>query len=156
MGPLRNDGYGRSLPLRRELQDNAERRADYRLQRLRTNSVFRRQRPIRAGPGHQWTFYGTTYFGGVHGYGTIFSLSTGQAPFVETRPTLGAVGKVVTILGYKLAGTTSVTFNGEPAAFIVHSATDITTTVPAGATTGKVEVITPEGTLASNVNFRIP
>ena len=90
------------------------------------------------------------------GYGTVFSLFTGQAPFIETRPTSGAVGKDVRILGYKLTGATIVTFNGEPAAFIIQSETDITTTVPAGATTGKVEVITPEGKLSTNVNFRIP
>jgi len=80
-------------------------------------------------------FYGTTNNGGASancdgGCGTIFALSTGQAPFVETRPTIGVVGEVVTILGYKLTGTTSVTFNGIPAAFTVDAATAITTTVP--------------------------
>jgi hypothetical protein len=38
----------------------------------------------------------------------------------------------------------------------VVSSTEITTKVPTGATTGKVEVTTPSGTLASNVNFRVP
>jgi uncharacterized protein (TIGR03437 family) len=66
------------------------------------------------------------------------------------------VDKTITILGYKLTGATSVTFNGTPASFVVHSGTEITTTVPAGATTGKVEVITPDGTLSSNVEFRVP
>jgi uncharacterized repeat protein (TIGR03803 family) len=100
--------------------------------------------------------YGTANSGGANGSGTIFSLSTGQAPFIETRPASGEVGKTVTILGYKLTGATSVTFNGTPAAFTVESATQIATTVPTGATTGKVEVITPDGTLSSNVAFRIP
>jgi hypothetical protein len=41
-------------------------------------------------------------------------------------------------------------------AFTVQSASEITTTVPAGATTGKVEVTLPVGTLSSNVPFRVP
>jgi uncharacterized repeat protein (TIGR03803 family) len=98
-------------------------------------------------------FYGTT--SGLGGYGVVFSLSTDQGPFVETRPTSGKVGKTVTILGYELTGATSVTFNGVPAAFTVRSDTEITTTVPASATTGNVQVITPSGTLSSNVAFRI-
>jgi hypothetical protein len=32
---------------------------------------------------------------------------------------------------------------------------EITTTVPSGATTGKVEVTTAHGTLTSNVNFQV-
>jgi uncharacterized protein (TIGR03437 family) len=43
-----------------------------------------------------------------------------------------------------LTGATSVTFNGTPATFTVVSATEITTTVPAGATTGEVQAITPQ------------
>ena len=31
------------------------------------------------------TFYGTTFEGGLYGVGTVFSLSTGLAPFVKTR-----------------------------------------------------------------------
>jgi hypothetical protein len=50
----------------------------------------------------------------------------------------------------------SVTFNGTAAAFKVVSGTEITTTVPAGATTGTAEVTTPSGVLKSNVVFNIP
>jgi hypothetical protein len=41
------------------------------------------------------------------------------------------------------------------AAFTVISNSEITTTVPTGATTGKVKVTLPGGTLSSNVNFRV-
>jgi len=34
-------------------------------------------------------FYGVTLSGGTGGYGTIFSLSTGLASFVETLPAAG-------------------------------------------------------------------
>jgi len=55
----------------------------------------------------------------------------------------------VTILGTNLTGTTSVTFNGIPAAFTVVSASAITATVPVGARTGKIRVATPGGTLSN-------
>lgn len=56
---------------------------------------------------------------------------------------------------YKLTGATSVTFNGTAATFTVVSSSEITATVPAGATTGEVKVTTPSRTLTSNVNFRV-
>jgi len=74
---------------------------------------------------------------------------------VKTLPTSGKVGAAVKILGTKLTGATSVTFNGTAATFKVVSASLITTTVPAGATTGTVKVVTPSGTLSSNVIFRV-
>ena len=87
--------------------------------------------------------------------GTVFSLSVGLGPFVETQPTYGKVGAVVKILGTDLTGATSVSFNGTAAAFTVVSTSEITTTVPAGATSGTVQVVTPSGTLSSNVPFRV-
>ena len=106
------------------------------------------------------TFYGTTEVGGTSsdcsgGCGTIFSLSVGLVPFVETNPTSGKVGAAVKILGTNLTGSTSVTFNGTASTFTVNSRSFITTTVPAGATTGTVKVVTPSGTLSSNVPFRV-
>jgi hypothetical protein len=100
-------------------------------------------------------FYGTTEAGGADGVGTIFTLSVGLGPFVETLPTSGKVGTAVKILGTDLTGATSVRFNGTAAAFKVVSASLIKTTVPQGATTGTVEVTTPKGTLKSNVVFRV-
>jgi uncharacterized repeat protein (TIGR03803 family) len=102
------------------------------------------------------TFYGTTNFGGAIGAGTVFSLSVGLVPFVETQTTSGPVGAAVNILGSDLTGATSVSFNGTAATFTVVSRYLITTTVPAGATTGKVQVVTPSRTLSSNVSFRVP
>jgi uncharacterized repeat protein (TIGR03803 family) len=102
------------------------------------------------------TFYGTAFQGGANGAGTIFSLSLGLGPFVETLPTAGKVGAAVKILGTNLTGATSVNFDGKAATFTVVSSSEITTTVPAGATTGEVEVVTPSGTLSSNVSFRVP
>jgi uncharacterized repeat protein (TIGR03803 family) len=100
-------------------------------------------------------FYGTTTGGGANGDGTVFSLSVGLGRFVESQPTSGNVGAAVNILGTNLTTATSVTFNGTPATFNVVSSSLITTTVPAGATSGKVQVVTPVGTLTSNVPFRV-
>ncbi|HEY6292159.1 MAG TPA: choice-of-anchor tandem repeat GloVer-containing protein [Terriglobia bacterium] len=102
-------------------------------------------------------FYGTTSYGGNNGYGngTVFSLSLGLGPFLETQPPFGKVGLAVKILGTNLKGATSVSFNGTPAVFKVISPSEIGATVPDGAITGTVQVVTPSGTLSSNVPFRV-
>jgi uncharacterized repeat protein (TIGR03803 family) len=101
------------------------------------------------------TFYGTTSGGGTHGAGTVFSLTPGA--FVATIPTSAAVGTKVIILGTNLKGATAVSFNGTAATFTVVGSSEITTTVPTGATTGTVTVTIPGGTtLKSKVAFQIP
>jgi uncharacterized repeat protein (TIGR03803 family) len=106
------------------------------------------------------TLYGTTQSGGSkcspNGCGAVYSLSVSLGAFVETLPTSGKAGTAVVILGNNLTGSTSVTFNGTAASFTVVSGTEIKTTVPTGATTGKVKVTTPSGVLTSNVSFRVP
>ena len=99
-------------------------------------------------------FYGTTSADG-NGYGTVFKLSVGLGPFVRTQTTSGKVGTTVKILGTDLTGATGVTFNGIPAEFSVVRPSEISTVVPAGATTGTVRVVTPGGTLLSDVSFRV-
>jgi uncharacterized repeat protein (TIGR03803 family) len=100
-------------------------------------------------------FYGTASYGGTNNDGTVFSLSVGLGPFVKTQTTSGEVGATVKILGTDLTGATSVSFNGTAATFNVVSRYSISATVPTGATSGKVEVVTPIGTLSSNVAFRV-
>ena len=109
-------------------------------------------------------FYGTTYDGGgskacKYGCGTVYSLSVGLDPFVETVPASGNVGAAVRILGTNLKGATSVTFNGAPATFQVISKSEIETSVPPGATAGPVRVTTTvkgiKNTLKSNTRFQV-
>jgi uncharacterized repeat protein (TIGR03803 family) len=101
-------------------------------------------------------FYGGTARGGTDIYaGTVFGLSVGLGPFVTTQPTSAVAGAGVNILGTHLTGATSVTFDGTAATFTVVSSSEITTTVPIGATTGKIQVVTPGGTLSSSVAFRV-
>jgi uncharacterized repeat protein (TIGR03803 family) len=102
------------------------------------------------------TLYGTVQES-IPGVGTLFSLDMGLGPFVETVPTSGKVKAKVKILGTDLTGATSVTFNGTAATFQVASSSEITTTVPAGATSGVVKVVTAGGTtLTSNKVFQVP
>jgi uncharacterized repeat protein (TIGR03803 family) len=106
--------------------------------------------------GTDGNFYGTTYQGGASGYGTAFKLSFGLAPFAKTVPTVGLAGSPVIVLGQGFTGASSVTFNGTAAAFTVNSTgTAISTSVPSGATSGKVKVVTPSGTLSTYVPFTV-
>jgi len=114
------------------------------------------------------SFYGDTSNGGPtdrtncfnggppFGCGTVFHLSLGLEPFVKTAQPSGAAGDSIIILGNGLTGSTSVTFNGTAATFSVVSDTEITATVPTGATTGPIHVVTPSATLASPVAFHVP
>jgi len=111
--------------------------------------------------GTDGSMYGTTALGGAgsacshDGCGTVFSLSVGLRPLVIAQPSSGKVGTSVTILGTNLTGASSVTFNGTPATFTLRSRTFITATVPASATSGTVQVVTPAGVLSSNAPFRV-
>lgn len=117
-------------------------------------------RPGALVQGTDGKLYGGTSSGGgssncFEGCGTLFRLSVGLKPFIESVPNFSKVGMVIGILGNGLTGTTSVTFNGTPAKFTVVSSTEIRTTVPKGASTGFVEVTTPKKMLKSNVVFRV-
>jgi uncharacterized repeat protein (TIGR03803 family) len=100
-------------------------------------------------------FYGMTQAGGADSDGVIYSLSMGLGEFIESLPTSGPVGSSVEILGTDLNGATSVTFNGAAAAFTVVSGSEIKTTVPTSATTGKIKVTVDDKTLTSNLVFRV-
>ncbi len=100
--------------------------------------------------------YSTTYKGGANdscyqGCGTVFTISNSLGPFVAFLRGYGKTGNLVEILGQSLTGTTSVSFNGVPAHFNVVSDTFIKATVPSGAASGYVAVVTPSGTLTSNL-----
>jgi uncharacterized repeat protein (TIGR03803 family) len=105
--------------------------------------------------GTDGNLYGTTSDLGTGGGGTVFRLSVGLAPFVALDPSSGRVGATIKILGQGFTGTTSVSFNGTAATFTVRSGTYLSATVPTGATTGYVSVVTPGGTLKSSQQFHI-
>jgi uncharacterized repeat protein (TIGR03803 family) len=92
---------------------------------------------------------------------TGLQLETQQAvhilPAITTlRPQTGEPGALVSISGGGFAGTTEVTFGGVAAtSFTVVNPGLIQATVPAGAVTGKVGVITPNGSAKSPKGFRV-
>ena len=102
-------------------------------------------------------FYGTTEQGGISGaLGTIFKISNGLVPFVQTVQPSGKVDAKITILGTTLTGATAVSFGGVTATFAVNlTGTAISATVPAGALTGRIQVTTPGGTLSTPSAFKV-
>jgi uncharacterized repeat protein (TIGR03803 family) len=70
-------------------------------------------------------------------------------------PPSGPVGTLVTINGSGLMQTMRVVFNGKSASFTVVSDTEITATVPTGATTGKIRVTTKGGSVTSSSDFTV-
>ncbi|MDP9235465.1 MAG: IPT/TIG domain-containing protein, partial [Actinomycetota bacterium] len=81
---------------------------------------------------------------------------SGTAPTITGfTPTSGPVGTSVTITGTNFTGATVVKFNGLAASFTVNSATQITATVPSGATTGPIKVKNAVGAATSSTNFTV-
>ncbi len=85
-----------------------------------------------------------------------------SAPVVPTAPTVtgfnptsGASGASVVITGTGFTGASAVKFNGASAAFAVNTSTQISATVPSGASTGTISVTTPGGTGTSGGNFTV-
>jgi uncharacterized repeat protein (TIGR03803 family) len=100
-------------------------------------------------------FYGAT-FSGVPGCGTLFSLSTGLAPFVALQATSGKEGTKVTILGQGFTSSSIVKFGGTQSATVRFlGSAALLATVPAGALTGNVTVTTGATKLSSNKIFRV-
>lgn len=72
-------------------------------------------------------------------------------------PGSGGVGTMVTITGTNFVSPSNVRFNGVDASFTTNSTTEIIATVPAGATTGPITVITSQGnTATSSSSFIVP
>lgn len=83
--------------------------------------------------------------------------NTPPAPTITSfTPTSGPTGTSVVISGSGFEGLVQVNFNGATATnVVVNSATQITATVPAGATTGPISVTTLGGTVTTTANFTI-
>jgi hypothetical protein len=88
---------------------------------------------------------------------TAFTVVTATVPHITGfSPNSGAVGAAVTITGSGFLGTTLVRFNNTAASsFVIVNDGKITTTVPTGATTGKISVTNPLGTGTSASSFTV-
>jgi hypothetical protein len=80
-----------------------------------------------------------------------------QAPTIMNfSPSRGEIGTNVTVTGTNFTGATALQFNSTNASFTPNTAgTQITTTVPTGATSGRISVTTPAGTGISTSDFTI-
>jgi hypothetical protein len=70
-------------------------------------------------------------------------------------PASGSAGSTVAIQGVSLTNATSVTIGGTKATYTVDSDSQIRVTVPAGATSGSIQVTTPSGTGTSASSFTV-
>ncbi len=80
---------------------------------------------------------------------------TAAPTLTSFSPGSGAVGSSVTINGTGFTTAANVLFNGTNATFTVNSSTKITATVPTGATTGPISVITGGGIVTSSSSFTV-
>ena len=70
-------------------------------------------------------------------------------------PASGVVGTTVQIFGSDFQGVNAVSFNGTFASFVENSHSLITTSVPAGATTGPIHVTRPGASATSHTSFTV-
>ncbi|WP_035560612.1 IPT/TIG domain-containing protein [Hymenobacter sp. IS2118] len=93
----------------------------------------------------------------ANGTGTSATNFVLPPPTVSSfTPSSGVVGSSVVITGTSFFQVSAVRFNGVTApGFVVNSGTQITVSVPAGATSGAITVTTPSGTATSPTSFSI-
>ncbi len=88
--------------------------------------------------------------------GSLTQVVIGPPAIDGLAPASGAPGVAVVITGSNLENATAVTFHGVAAKIKIDTATSIKVKVPAGATTGKVNVVTLSGKVKSTTEFVVP
>ena len=111
------------------------------------------------------TTFGTTYYIAVDGsrqangqaaQGTVIlnEVPDGDAPVLnDFSPTSGSVGQTVRLFGANFLTVSGVQFNNIAATFQIDSSTQITTTVPAGVTTGPITVTDTDGDASTSGSY---
>ena len=94
---------------------------------------------------------------GTSASATVSVLAPLPAPTISSfAPTSGSVGTSVVINGTNLSSVTGVQFNGITASvWKIVSATQLSATIPLGATTGPIKVSTPTTSATSSASFTI-
>ena len=100
----------------------------------------------------------------VRGHGTVtpssevssFTLVPAPPQIASFTPSSAAAGATVTLTGSGFTGATAVSFNGTTASYNTVNDTQISATVPAGASTGPISVTTASGTGTSSDPFTVP
>jgi outer membrane protein assembly factor BamB len=89
-------------------------------------------------------------------YAFALDASIAEAPTISGfTPTSGPAGTTVTVTGSNFTGAIDVNFNTVAATFTVGSDSQITATVPAGATSGAIAVSNASGTAVSAAVFTV-
>lgn len=73
----------------------------------------------------------------------------------NVTPLTGTANSSVVLRGTNFTGVTTVMFNGAPASFSVNSPTQITTTVPTTATSGRISLLAAGGLATSSSTFSV-
>lgn len=124
---------------------------------MQTDGAYPRSVPLQDSDGTLYITTSTTINGTDQG--DVVQIANGlpaPAPAITLfSPASGKVGAKVTILGKNFLGTSSVAFNGIPAAFQVRSTTVLVTQVPSGATTGPITITNAGGSGVSKTNFTV-
>ena len=106
------------------------------------------------------TYCFAAYYSGDLNYNVSQDTSTdecfvvGEVPTITSfTPAYGPPGTIVTIKGTNLSGALKVTIGGVAATINSNTATKIKVTVPEGAVSGKIKVVTPSGNGKSSTPF---
>lgn len=100
---------------------------------------------------------GTDYFG-INGFAFRGTTTPILPPTINTflpTNTCQASGESVVITGTNFSGASNVSFNGTSASYTINSTTQITATLPIGATSGQISVSTPGGIVYSSGIFTV-
>ena len=97
---------------------------------------------------------------GAGGHSGDISLNWRLSPEIpeiaDIHPVQGSVGESIVITGTRLGSVTDVTFNGLSAqSFVVDSESQITATIPTGAVSGPIELVTQSGVVISDSEFTL-
>lgn len=93
--------------------------------------------------------------GSVYVFDSAAAASEGSPSIVRIVPDNGATGAKLTISGRNLTGAAVVQVGQVGVPFTVVSPTKVVATVPASAVTGKVTILTPDGTATSPQSFTV-
>jgi hypothetical protein len=83
------------------------------------------------------------------------SATMAKPSIMALEPKMAAAGTEVTIKGSDFKEAKQVMFNGKEAKFTVVNDSEIRATVPTGAKSGPIEILTPEGTVRSKTRFKV-
>jgi hypothetical protein len=79
-----------------------------------------------------------------------------RAPVItRVYPPSASVGQPVTIVGRRLQGAKSVTFDGVPGVITFMNKREVVAVIPAGASSGPIVVVTSSGTVASPRSLQV-